>query len=348
MQQLNHPNIHREWSQWSEDQTLHVTSVYFNPFRYQNRRHTTHNFIQRMRKTPNVKLYMIEVAFGDRPFEVTGPEDIQLRTRDEMWIKENASNLGVARFTDGWKYGAAVDCDFVFTRHDWALETIHMLQHFKWVQPYSSYGFMSREHEPINIKPSFAYAFQHYHEEDPARQVETAIWQNTGNTSYPPYGHRLVGSPGGAWAFTRESFDAVHGMPDFCILGSGDWHMAFGFLNRPAPNHDDLINGMHGPYARAILDWQAVAGPAVNADIGYVRNFAIHEWHGDVRNRGYSTRGRILQENRYDPFIDITKDYQGVLRWTGRNPKLETAVRRYFMTRDEDSTERYTRTLIQA
>ena len=42
-----------------------------------------------------------------------------------------------------WKYGATIDADFHFTRHDWALETVHQLQHYDFVQLFSSYADLS-------------------------------------------------------------------------------------------------------------------------------------------------------------------------------------------------------------
>jgi len=46
-----------------------------------------------MERCPNVVLYTVEISYGDRPFEVTTPDnprDLQLRTEHELWHKENA------------------------------------------------------------------------------------------------------------------------------------------------------------------------------------------------------------------------------------------------------------------
>ena len=174
MATLTHPNVHQPWSQWSEDATLHLVGVYSNPFRWRARRQNFNDFARHMLHTPNVKLYRVELAYGERPFEVTEPGDplqIQLRTDCEMFHKENLINIGVQRFEPGWKYGAYSDGDFHFTRHDWALEAIHMLQHHEFVQLFSNYADLTSAtatsdtgHRMYRNNSSFAWNFLHQKE----------------------------------------------------------------------------------------------------------------------------------------------------------------------------------------
>jgi hypothetical protein len=76
---------------------------------------------------------------------VDNPLDLQLRTDSSLWIKECAINEGVRRFPPDWQYGGYVDGDFHFTRHDWALEAIHTLQHHSFVQLFSTYTDLTGE-----------------------------------------------------------------------------------------------------------------------------------------------------------------------------------------------------------
>jgi len=88
-----------------------------------------HDFRRHLATLPNVKLYVGELAYGERPFEVTSadhPNDLQMRTREELWHKENILNATIQRlFPVGWQYGAYVDGDCHFTRGDiaWRLST---------------------------------------------------------------------------------------------------------------------------------------------------------------------------------------------------------------------------------
>ena len=147
-----HPDVHTPWRAWSEEQTLHVAVAYSNPVRWTTRRVLMNDFCRHMRASANVLLHTGELAYGDRPFEVTGddPNDVQLRTSHELWHKENILNIVVQRFPPNWRYGAVIDGDFHMTRRDWALEAIHQLQHYDFVQLFSSYSDLSVAHRPVS------------------------------------------------------------------------------------------------------------------------------------------------------------------------------------------------------
>ncbi len=284
------------------------------------------DFRHHMNTSPNVVLHAGELAYGDRPFEVTGndPNDVQLRTSHELWHKENILNTVIQRFPSGWKYGAIVDADFTMTRGDWALEAIHQLQHYDFVQLFSTYSDLSAEQRPYRIMPGFAWC----HLNGAAHEKKRA-----GN-GYPyGSGAKSPGATGGAWAFRREAFDAVGGLLDVCILGSADWHMAFGLAGRvnTAPESTRCSQG----YVEAVRRWQERA-QVVRGNIGYVENHAIHHFHGSKVFRAYGDRWKILRDNNFDPATDIVRDWQGIWQLAGNKPRLRDEIRRYFRERNED------------
>jgi hypothetical protein len=297
--------------------TLHVALVYSNPCRWETRRRLFLNCQAHLESFANVAVHVCELAYGDRPFEVTGPGDLQLRTGDELWHKENLANLCVRHFPAGWEYGALIDGDFQMTRQDWAGEAIEQLQHHPFVQLFSSLVYASAHHRPHRMMASFAWNWLH----DRARCV------SDGDSP---------GAVGGAWAFTAEAFDAVGGMLDTCICGSADWHMAFGLVGRSSGRRE--TERTHANYSAAILAWQARA-TALGGDIGCIDHMAVHHWHGTLRSRGYGSRVDILIDNAFDPLRDISYDRQGALRLTGNKPKLRDDLRAYFRSRSEDSLE---------
>ena len=65
----------------------------------------------------------------------------------------------------------------------------------------------------------------------------------------------------------------------------------------------------------------------------------LHYFHGAKRKRGYFNRSAILWDNDFDPVRDIKRDWQGVWQLTDRKRDLRDALRTYFRSRDEDSTE---------
>lgn len=348
---LHHPNVHQEWSAWSESETLHLVVPYSNPFRWRSRRHHVNDCIRHLSRCPNVKLYVVELAYGDRPHEITplshsdefAPTFIQLRTDCEMFHKENLINIGVSRFPPGWKYGGYSDGDFHFTRHDWALEAIHMLQHHEFVQLFSNYADLTPTtatsfdgHRMYRSNSTFAWNYLHQ------REFKEAKLQQQKTDPY--YGHAIPvevfpfgfppGAPGGAWAWRKSAFNDVQGMLDTCIMGSADWWMAFGLIGQKSMLRGDATIRS---YNDDIRNWQKRAAK-LTANIGCVDCFAVHFYHGASSNRAYGTRESILQDHKFDPRYDITRDWQGVYRWTGNKPQLRDAVRQIFLNRHEDDT----------
>lgn len=354
MTSLRHPNVHQAWSAWSEDATLHVVACYFNPFRYRNRRQLFLNFVDYLERCPNVKVQKVEVAFGERPFEVTDDpcHDVQLRSDHALWLKENAINIGIARLPASWKYAAYVDADFMFSRHDWALEAIHMLQHYHWVQLFSGYSFLSLDHKPIFNWHGFAYAYHNFFDCDYERHRRHFSKHHHHYGSGGGEGRECrekpkaapPGATGAAWAFTRRAFELTRGLLDTCILGSADWHMSFGLIGSESGTHPESQRA-NRTYLDSIEAWKRNAFKTIEGRIGYIDNFGLHLWHGDVKNRGYSDRWQILTKHDFNPATDIYRDSQGVLRWSGNKPQLELDVMKYFTSRSEDSTELLSRTL---
>src|ERR1035441_8223599 len=267
---FKHPNVHREFVEYSETQKLHIVSVYSNPYRWQRRRENFHDFRFHMEASPNIALHVVEVAFGDRPHEVTSPDnplDLQLRTDTSLWIKECAINEGVRRFPPDWQYGGYVDGDFHFTRHDWALEAIHMLQHHSFVQLFSTYTDLTGEtatshlgHRPYRMSMSFAWNYLHQTDFLSSRRARRGgtdtYYAKLRPSKAFPFGHPPRAT-GGAWAWRRDAFEMVGGMLDTCVLGSADWHMAFGLVQ--ATNVAAEMKRCTGPYVEAVLNWQARA-----------------------------------------------------------------------------------------
>ena len=318
-----HPDIHAPWKQWSEDATLHVASAYSNPLRWRTRRVLMNDFRQHMQASPNVVLHAAELAYGERPFEVTGDDtnDVQLRTSHELWHKENILNIAIQRFPSNWQYGAVIDADFHMTRPDWALEAIHQLQHFDFVQLFSTYTDLSHEQRPYRIMPSFAW-----------NHVNGTGMNRTSGSGYG-YGSKGPGATGGAWAFRRSALDAVGGLLDVCILGSADWHMAFGLARAQSSAPESRL--CSEPYMEAVQRWQDRAA-VLKGNIGYIENHAVHNFHGSKVFRAYGDRWKILRDHNFDPLTDIMRDWQGIWQLTGNKPKLRDDIRGYFRSRNED------------
>jgi hypothetical protein len=304
------------------DNTLHVVTMISNSARFHSRYRLYRQFESEMLATQNVKLYTVEVAFGDRAFEVTepgNPQHLQLRSPQELWFKENALNLGVRHLLPrDWKYVAWIDADVKFLNDNWASETVHRLQHHDVVQPWSEAVDQGAYGNTTQLFKSFANLV--------ANGVKLQA------KSEEPY---KFGHTGFAWACTRTFWENVGGLMDWPALGSSDHHMAFAMIN-------EVYRSVHGKmsdsFKRRCNEWQRDAYRVTNGHLGYVPGTIVHSFHGAKKNRKYRERWQILVDNRFDPDTDLRYDSQGLLVLVGK-PQLLQDIHEYFRDRNEDSVD---------
>ena len=315
---------------------LHVVTCVNNPVRYQSRYRLYRDFAKHMQDS-GVSLYTIECAFGARPFEVTDaakPRHLQLRTRCEMWHKENLLNLMTARLPSDWEYVAWIDADVHFARPDWSLETVQQLQHFDVVQLFSEAHDLGPDHHVFARYRSFAHSYLH----------EVPRLKGAGCYGGAPVprdpGITYYHHPGYAWAMRRSAFDAVGGLLDIAVIGEADWIMARSLLGEA---EQVLYPGISAGYRRAILEWQSRAVQHLRANLGYVPGTLLHAWHGPKANRNYWKRCRVLVESGFDPQLHLKRDWQGLYQLVDHGDAasllLRDGLRRYFRGRNEDATQ---------
>jgi hypothetical protein len=311
---------------------LYVVTALDNPLRWRSR-YWNYQLFERHVECAGGILITVELALGDRPFEITVPHNpyhVQVRSRDEMFRKENLQNIGLGRLPLGAKYVACMDADVTFVRPDWAQETLHLLQHYDAIQMFSSYSDVGSNNEILRVVPSFMYNMFHGFEGkgDDGSGYYAGAW---------PTG-KWAGAPGLAWAYRKEALDLLGSLMDRCILGGGDAHMAFGLAQRwdIAKLHKEIAHAASDEYLRYIKIWQLNAAN-LRMNIGMMDGSLLHHWHGPKANRGYGTRWKILEDNHFDPYSDLTVSHAGVLEWPKNGKvKLRDDIRAYFRARWED------------
>lgn len=318
---------------FTADNTLYVITPISNPKRYESRYRLYHQFVEMCAAQPNVHLVTIEAAFGDRDFALHKPGDrlaprqsfIGVRTSHELWVKENLINIAVSHLPWNWKYVAWVDADVLFTRTDWAIETLHQLQHYKMVQMFSHTADLGPNHELIvNNYHILGFVAQYLRSGKITDPRSSAI--NSGGG--------LNGHPGYAWAMTRDAWDGVGGLIDTAVAGAGDHHMALA-----AVGHVDLSISERASkaYGVPLFHWQDRAKTAIGGSLGCVPGTLMHYWHGKKAQRGYQDRWAMLRD--FDPNRDIVRDYQGLWQIAPGANQFRDEMRRYFSSRNEDSID---------
>lgn len=306
------------------DNTLHVIGVISNSPRYHSRYRLFRKWIQEMEATPHVKLYLVELAFGDRNHEVTSsvcPNHLQLRTPHEIWHKENMINLGVEwLLPKHWRYMAWVDTDIHFRDPNWAQESLHQLQHYQVIQPWSQCADLGPQGQILQTHNSFGFIHS-------TGMPQSAMWQKNYH-----YGHS-----GYAWACTRRFWNNLpnKGLIDFAILGSADHHMAWATIGRVGESMPGFVSC---GYDRLAREWQRDAIHITKKRVGFVQGRIEHHFHGSKKKRYYRERWQILKDHHYDPEQDLAYDESGVTYLLNK-PELEHEIHKYFRSRHEDGID---------
>ncbi len=308
---------------------LHVFTSHFNPRRFRSRAKLYRDFAKRVESAGAV-LHTVEVAFGDRDFEVTDtadPRHLQLRTTSELWLKERALNLLIRRACQrdpSLRYLAWIDSDILFADANWVPECVEMLQHYHVLQMFSSAHNLGPNHEVIG---SFQGMLRHW------RDTGKLRWNDEENDG----DYALKYHPGFAWAMTRWAFDQLGGLFDVCIAGSGDTHMAAALCGNYRWGFPPAL--VHSQYGDMLAQWARRADRSIEGNVGCMEGAVFHAWHGRPSQRGYNTRWQVLVDHRFNPLADLQDDAQGCLAWSGNNPSLQDAIRRSLAARNEDSNE---------
>lgn len=336
---------------------LYVVCPVFNPLRWKSRWKHFERFAKHVHESGAV-LYAVEVAFGEREHGIEFPSRdgltakcdfhesmirehrwITLRTSQELWHKEAAINAGVRFLPSDWKYVAWVDGDITFLRPNWVGETIHQLQHYKFVQMFSQAQDMGPDYEVIGSKPGFVAA---YLSGDLDKLISIKHHKEPIYGYYYDYGDKkgLGAWSGLAWACTRSAWDSVGGLMDFAITGAGDWYMAWALLGRARRY---IPRGSHPRFIEAILHWQDLAERHIRRNVGVVSGTVSHHFHGRKRDRRYVDRSVLLADLAFDPSVDMKRDWQGlpVLCDDGsdRIRKIRDGIMSWARSRNEDTTE---------
>lgn len=298
---------------------LWFITVLFNPVHYSCRKKLYDNFKKHITDM-GANLFTVELAYGDKPFEVTtgGPNELQLRTRAVLWHKERLINLAAQRLPIDTKYIAWVDSDLLWHNPNFMEDTVLRLQYHPIVQMFSHAMDLDKNYSPIGQPvEGFGYAYHH-----------NLINKNS-KLKYGRYAHT-----GYAWAMRSEVFDQMGGLIDFAILGAADnymAHCAVGWANRMTDSR------YHPIYNQKILDWEADCNRFIKGRLGYVPGTISHFWHGAKSQRGYNTRAQILIKNSFNPALDLETALNGTYRIDQNKHEMEHEIYHYFLSRNEDN-----------
>lgn len=324
---------------------LYAIVPYFNPWRWKSRIKHTERAIKHFHDSGAV-IVLVEIGFNRRElvFSDSGLDGmlancgihgehrhkhVGLRTTEELWLKENAINVGAQHLPHNWKQVCWLDSDVHFLRPNWVGECIHKLQHYSFLQMFShardlapNYEMLPEDYPHANGM-GFVTAWQRGHlktsltpeilsdlktigtDLEKLKRDFLKLQQDLGDDPYP--GRRIF--PGLAWACTREAWEAVGGLFDAAIWGGGDWHMAHALIEK---TEGMMRNDLHRNYKKLVNQWYQRCRTDIRRNVGVMEGSILHHWHGKKVGRGYNTKHEILAKFGFDPLRHLKRDSSGL------------------------------------
>lgn len=283
---------------------------------------------------------------------------IGLHTKDELWLKENAINVGVQSLPYDWQQVCWLDSDVEFARPNWVGETIHKLQHYKFLQMFSRAHDLNPSYEimPVGVEGiGFVKAWQEGFlqttltpeiladlkiiNQDISKLVKDFAKLEMDLTGGKHYGNKGIW-PGLAWACTRQAWEDVGGLLDIAIWGGGDWHMSHALIE----STDNMMRSdLNKNYKQICLEWYFRCKKYVRRNVGVMEGSIFHCWHGKKSDRRYTNKHELLAKYSFDPLRHLKKDHQGLYQFHDDGStsyvKIRDAMRTIAKERNEDSID---------
>jgi hypothetical protein len=337
---------------------LYAIVPYFNPWRWKSREKHTLRALKHFHDAGAV-IILVEAAFNRRELTFDTHEQldfadsglhgtlaqcgimgqefrhkyIPLRTKDELWLKENLINIGVMSLPYDWQQVCWLDSDIHFIRPNWVGECIHKLQHYSFLQMFSQARDVNSNYEmlPSNYPHGSGNSFMEaYHS---GELEKTNPWNKD---SY----HYSSIWPGLAWAATRKAWDDVGGLLDFAVWGGGDWHMAHAMIEK---TQGMMRTDLHHNYQKLVMQWYHRCRTHIRSNVGVMEGVVLHHWHGKKMSRGYNEKHALLAKFGFDPLRHLKRDSQGLYQLHDDRStsyvQIRDLLRVIAKERNEDSTE---------
>jgi len=303
---------------------LHVITAIANPLRWKSRPNLFREFEEHILSSGVGGLTVVECAYGERDYECksmhAATNHVGVRSTNMVWNKECLLNIGIASLPHHVRYIAWVDADIYFRSPTWASDTVHALQLYKMIQPWSVCYDLGPNGEHLQAHRGFCRI---YHDHG-----SSAIHHHKNHYLYE-FPH-----PGYAWAATRDALEAVGGLIEIAALGAADHHMSHALVGKAAYTFPANISQA---YRRPIYAWQERAQRFITGNIGYLHGTIEHKWHGSKKSRKYIERWDVLTKHDFNPDTDLKRNTYGVLELAGNKPELRLDIDRYMRQRNEDS-----------
>jgi hypothetical protein len=306
------------------NETLHIIIPFFNfsnsKIRIQNLKRTLNS----LKSFENIHVVIVNGSYQGQSLEneeFIKDDKLSYLKYDLpsiLWVKENLINLAIESLQINWKYVCWIDSDILFLNPNWVEETINSLKVNDVVQLYKTMTYLDKNGDiDININipyhkpilPSFIYN---------CKKEKRYVFAPTG------FG----------WAVNKEFYKKIKKFFEFAIIGGGDFIFAVSvtqfyeaaktsalFEKFPSKNYNDQLMS----YYNLFKDCKA----------HYINGIICHQWHGNLNQRQYDCRYDILLKHKFDPFVHVSRTFEGVIYLNDDAKNFEKDILEYFKKRED-------------
>lgn len=320
--------------------SLWLITTYFNPLNWSSRRRNYDTFRR------HIGAHLLTVEWSPSG-EFSLKEDdadrlVRVSGGDLMWQKERLINIGLGHLPDDCDLVGWVDCDILFQDRLWQDKTRDLLSDHEVIQLYGAVEHLDAG-SPIDAgfrsslrRPSLLQIWQSAKDRDRFVEDQIRIRELTyAGPQYIPDG--LQGATGFAWAAQRSWLEAIGGLHDRWIAGTGDTACAFTFLGRHQAYADLLERcGLGSLCTDHLSRWSQIV-QATSPRASSLEGTILHLHHGDLADRGYLSRQFTLLRTGFLPDRHLELDPGGAWRFSdGAPPEVPDVMATYFASRRED------------
>ncbi len=306
---------------------MFVVTSYFNPMKSHRRLSNYRAFRSRL----GVPVLTVELSF-DGQFELASADAdrlIQVSGGDVMWQKERLLNVAIAAVPEDVENVAWIDCDVIFASKDWCQAAEKALTSDRIIQLFSEVRYLDRSSTESLIFDSVPELVRL----SAGSQLVNSEFKDVCLVKPASADAPKVPWPANGFAFAAkrsiicESKFYDHGILDgndilFLCAIYAEFEIAMDRLN-----HNEMQR-------RHYLKWGQRASELFGGRVGHIPGTIYHLWHGDLANRNYMGRHRLLAG--FDPDRDIQREPDGAWLWSDPCSELAQNVKNYFKSRKED------------
>jgi len=248
-------------------------------------------------ESDGVKLVTVECAFGKSPFVLTRenyePDNIQIRSSNAFFQKENLINIALTKLPKDAKYVFWVDCDMEFLNTNWTKDAINALNRYRAIQLFEEIIFTDENGKEKEREKGFTFQ----------------LCDKKTNELYGRTFEESTAMARYAWGFRYETLKQLKGLIDFSIIGNNSKIMAYCFIQnveKYVPSNMSLV------FREAIETWQTRAELTLNNKISYLPGAIKMPYSKLKQDEKMDDNWSILQTNGFDHLNDLYKDAQGL------------------------------------